>query len=82
MREIKVKEFQKKYCGYLILLFGRPLAESTTPYTFLPKGKDLSDCTIVEYEVKEKPHDAISLGADLKQGRIVHYKGTVKAYIK
>lgn len=77
-----VKELRKEYKDYMILLFGRPLSEPTTPYTLLPKGKDIDECVVAECDVKEKPHEAISLGLDLRKRGVVKYKGTVWAYIK
>lgn len=77
-----VKELRQKYRGYMILLFGRPLDEPTTPFTLLPRGKDLDDCVVADYEVKVKPHEAISLGLDLRGRGKIRYEGTVRAYVK
>lgn len=77
-----VKELRKKYHGYTILLFGRPLTEPTAPFTLLPKGKDLEDCVVADYTIINKPHKAVSLGLDLRSRGVVEYRGTVKAYVR
>lgn len=81
-KEMTVRELRKKYRGYMILLFGRPLTESTTPFTLLPRGKDLDDCIVADYTIINRPHEAISLGLDLRGRGKIRYEGTVKAYVR
>lgn len=74
-----VKELFKKYKGYNIMVFGRPLKEQTTPYTFLPHGAELESCLVKDMEVKEGKEEYYEFGFNglLKKK---YYKGVVKAY--
>lgn len=77
-----VKELYKKYNGYDIVLFGRPLKKKTIPFAFLPiNQKELYSMVVKDYKVKEKPFDCTVFDfEDLKHKRIEHYKGSVYAY--
>ena len=77
-----VKELYKKYNGYDIVLFGRPLEKPTIPFSFLPfDKKELNNMIVKDYKVKEKPFDSpVFSFKDLKYKKTEHYKGTVSAY--
>lgn len=77
-----VKELYKRYKGYNIVLFGKPLEKPTTPFTYLPLNqKELYDMVVKDYKVKEKPFDSpVFSFKDLKYKKTEHYKGTVSAY--
>lgn len=80
---MKVKELYKKYIEYDIVLFGKPLNQSTIPFTHLPKDKELMDCEVVEFKVEETPFTSIGIKFnDLKTKVKYEYKGNIYAYIR
>lgn len=79
-----VKELYKKYKDYTIMLFGVPLAKKsvTTPFTRLPKNKNLDDCIVVELEVCEEPVDVHSFDIELNYIGTEKTRGNVYAHIQ
>lgn len=79
---MKVKDLYKKYKGYDILLFGRPLEKQTIPFTFLPLDKrERDNMDVKDIKVEDDPFDAPRFGfPDLKYKGTDHYKGHVYVY--
>lgn len=77
------KQLRIKYKNYNVLAFGKPLNESTIPFTCLPKGKKLDDCEVVDYKIVDKEFDSITInGKTLKVKTIEKMKGHVLVYVK
>ena len=80
---MKVKELYKKYNGYSIELYGRPLEQKTIPFTFLPLDrKELMNMEVIELEVEEKEHEQHRFDLNGKYRLTEIVKGYVRAYIK
>ena len=79
---MKVKDVYKKYKGYTVMLFGKPLSESSTPFTHLPKNKDLDECTVVDIKVEERKQTILSFNINLTKGKKEESLGDVYCYIK
>lgn len=80
---MKVKELRKKYEGYDLQAFGKPLELMTIPFTHLPKGKDLDDCEVVDYKIVDKEFDSITISkTTLKINKIEKKKGHVLVYVR
>ena len=76
-----VKELYKKYKGFNIELFGKPLEKQTIPFSFLPfDKKELNEMVVKDIKIKEQPFDAPRFDINLKHKCTDHYKGTVLAY--
>lgn len=76
-----IKELYKKYKGFNIELFGKPLEKQTIPFSFLPfDKKELNEMVVKDIKIKEQPFDAPRFDINLKRKCIDHYKGTVLAY--
>ena len=79
-----VTELRRKYKGYHIMLFGRPLEQQTTPYTLIPKHKSEKELEVVDLKIKEEPCDSPfwKLGKNgLTYMGKEHTKGSVYAYV-
>lgn len=76
------KEFSKKYKDYNIKVYGKPLNKPTTPFTFLPQDKELNDCEVVDYEIKNE--ELTTHGYDFKKAKWFNekLKGSIKVYVK
>lgn len=82
---MKLKELYKKYKGYQIMVFGKPLKFKTTPFTCLPKGKPLMECEVADYKVEEKEQDIQEFkltNEGIKHHKTEHIKGDVYVYVK
>jgi len=79
---MKLKELYRKFKGYDIVVFGRPLDQPTIPFTFLPKDKELKECEVVEYKVKECEVDIPYFDITGKYKGKEHIKGDVYVYVK
>ena len=79
---MKVRELYKKFDGYSFELYGRPLEQPTIPFTFLPRDKELMECDVVDYQVKEKEHEEHHFNMMGEYKLTEHKKGYVRAYIK
>ena len=80
---MKVKELKRKYKGYDIVLFGRPLSQPTIPFTLLPKNKTIDEMEVVEVKVIEKEFTQYGVSFNnLKPIKPKVFKGIVNAYVK
>lgn len=81
---MKVKELYKKYeKEYTIMLFGdKTLKYNSTPFTCLPKDKELDECEVVEMKIKDKEIEVIGLDTKLQYKGKQKYKGTIYALVK
>ena len=80
---MKFKEFKKKYKGYSIVVFGKPLDTPTIPFTLLPKDKPLDDCEVVEHKVVDK--EFVQYGVSFRTMKPIKpktMKGHVMVYVK
>ena len=80
---MKFKEFKKGYKDYSIEVYGKPLANPTIPFTFLPKDKPLDECEVVEYKVIKK--EFFQYGVSFRTMKPIKpktMKGHVRVYVK
>ena len=81
---MKLKELYNTYePEYYIMVFGKPLNQPTIPFTHLPKDKDLMECEVVDYEIKNKEY--IEKGVNfktMKPTKPIKRKGNVLVYVK
>lgn len=82
---MKLRELYRIYDGYHIIVFGRPLNQPTTPFTMLPRNKELMECRVMDYKVERKEQDIPCFKLTTKG--IKHYKtdhilGNVYVYVK
>lgn len=81
-----LKELYKKYDKeYNIVVFGVPLKEMKhcTPFTRLPRDKELMECEVVEYKVEEKPYVERGIHfATMKPTKPINRKGHVYVYVQ
>lgn len=79
---MQVRELYKRYEGYTIMLFGKPLSMETIPFTHLPKNKNINDCEVIDYQVLEREHTTRSFDLGLRDKGNNNIKGYIKAYIE
>lgn len=79
------KELTKKYKDYHVIAFGVPLKDKyhCTPFTRLPRDKELDECEVVEYEVEEKEVTIYGVHfATMKPIKPYKIKGHVYCYVR
>ena len=77
------KELKKKYKGYDIIAFGKPLDKKTIPFTFLPKDKTLDECEVADFKVEEKEQMIYGVSfKTMKQIKPYKIKGNVYCYVR
>ena len=79
-----LKEMYKRYTpDYSIVVFGKPLSQKTIPFTCLPRDKELMDCEVVEYEIKEKSYTECGWHfSTMKPTKSIKRKGNIYVYVR
>ena len=76
------KKLKERFKFYEFEVQGKPLEEKVIPYTFLPKGKSLEQCEVVDYEVIDKETTVKVFGSNFKYKGNYVSKGIVRVYVK
>lgn len=82
---MKLKQLYKQYKEYNIIVFGVPLEQMyhCTPFTRLPKDKDLMECEVVEFKKEDKPYIEQGIHfATMKPTKPIKKKGHIYVYVK
>lgn len=84
-REMKLKEFYKKYSPeYYIMVFGKPLEKETIPFTHLPSDrKELMEYYVAEMKIETKEYTEVGVSfATMKPTKPIKRSGTIYVYAK
>ena len=80
---MKVRKLYKKYKGYNIRLYGRPLDKPTIPFSYLPISKEEQmDMKVVDMKIKEKEETITGVHFSNMKKFTQTIKGTIDAYIE
>lgn len=82
---MKLKELYKKYDPqYHIIVFGRPLSQPTTPFSYLPYDrKELMNMEVAEMKIEEKKYVESGISfRTMKPTKPVKRKGHIYVYVK